>query len=109
MMAVILEFDVIEGKEQEFVDAWTECTKVIYENFGSLGSRLHQADKGLYIAYAQWPNAEAYEKSGDWPEHLIPLRNKMRATLKTGKPNILYKLQTEVDLLKTKAHDQHTK
>ena len=106
MLYIILEFDVIEGKEQEFVDAWTECTKVIYENFGSLGSRLHKADKNLYIAYAQWPNTEVYEKSGDWPGHLISIRDKMRATLKTGKPKILYKLQTEIDLLKTSTHYQ---
>ena len=104
MLAVILEFDVIKDKEKEFIESWTECTKVIYENFGSLGSRLHKAEKNLYIAYAQWPNAEVYGKSGDWPENLVSFRDRMRATLKTGKPNILYKLQTEVDLLKNQVH-----
>ncbi|PUA30564.1 MAG: hypothetical protein B0W54_08795 [Cellvibrio sp. 79] len=104
MLAVVLEFDVIEGKDKEFVAAWTECTKTIYENFGSLGSRLHTSETGAYIAYAQWPSIEAYEKSGDWPEHLINARDKMRETLKTGKPKLLYKLTTEIDLLKNQQH-----
>ncbi|WP_052417569.1 antibiotic biosynthesis monooxygenase family protein [Cellvibrio mixtus] len=99
MLSVVLEFDVIDGKEQEFVSAWTECTKAIYENFGSLGSRLHKSEHGSYIAYAQWPNNEVYEKSGAWPAHLLQIRDRMRATLKEGKPTLLYKLMTEVDLL----------
>jgi hypothetical protein len=44
MLAVILEFDVIDGMEDQFRKSWIETTKVIYQNFGSLGSRLHHAD-----------------------------------------------------------------
>jgi hypothetical protein len=73
MLSVVLEFDVIEGKESEFVTAWTDCTKIIYENFGSLGSRLHKSEHGPYIAYAQWPSREAYENSSEWPQHLVVL------------------------------------
>ncbi len=101
MLAVVLEFEVIAGKEQDFVNAWSECTQVIYDNFGSLGSRLHTSATGTYIAYAQWPDAETYEKSAQWPDNLLPVRDRMRATLKTGKPKLLYKLTTEVDLLKS--------
>jgi hypothetical protein len=52
MLAVIIEFDVIEGKETQFRHAWTETTEIIYRNFASLGSRLHQSDNGKFIAYA---------------------------------------------------------
>lgn len=104
MLSVILEFDVIEGKEHEFITAWTETTQVIYENFGSLGSRLHTSETGTYIAYAQWPDEDTYRKSGEWPEQLLPVREKMRATLKTGKPRVLHQLTLAVDLLKNKAH-----
>lgn len=104
MLSVILEFDVIEGKETDFVNAWTECTKVIYENFGSLGSRLHKSEHGSYIAYAQWPSHKVYEESSEWPEHLVCVRDRMREMLKIGKPKLLYKLVTEVDLLKNEAH-----
>ncbi len=53
MIAVILEFDPIDGLENEFIASWIHCTQVIYENFGSLGSRLHRSSDGKYIAYAQ--------------------------------------------------------
>lgn len=104
MLSVVLEFDVIEGKEKDFIEAWTESTKVIYENFGSLGSRLHKSEHGPYIAYAQWPSSEVYEKSSEWPEHLVFFRNRMRSMLKTGQPKLLYKLITEVDFLKNEVH-----
>ena len=52
MLAVILEFDVIEGMEEEFRTSWIETTELIYQNFGSLGSRLHKSDSGKFIAYA---------------------------------------------------------
>src|SRR6478735_4884984 len=106
MLAVVLEFAPIDGMENEFIQAWTECTNVIYENFGSLGSRLHRSDKGSFIAYAQWPNKIAYDGSSDWPEHLIAVRDRMRSLLKGGKPNVLHVLQVEVDLLKSQACSQ---
>jgi quinol monooxygenase YgiN len=106
MIAVILEFEPIAEKEAEFVLAWRQCTQVIYENFGSLGSRLHKSQDGRFIAYAQWPNEDAYNKSSDWPEHLIFARDRMRALLKGGKPKLLHKLTVEADLLKTHPHCQ---
>ena len=104
MIAVIIEFEPIEGMEEEFISAWKECTETIYENFGSLGSRLHRSDKGSFIAYAQWPDQETYDKSSQWPDNLIAVRDKMRSLIKDGKPKVLHVLQTEVDLLKAKAH-----
>lgn len=104
MISVILEFEPLEGMESEFVLAWTRCTEIIYENFGSLGSRLHRPNQGKFIAYAQWPSKEIYESSSEWPEHLVTARNTMRSLLKNGKPNILYILEVEVDLLKSKEY-----
>lgn len=104
MIAVILEFEPIVAKEAEFISAWKECTQVIYENFGSLGSRLHRSEDNRFIAYAQWPNEDAYHKSSDWPEHLLFARDKMRALLKDGKPKVLHKLKLEADLLKAHPH-----
>lgn len=70
MISVVLDFEPWEGREQEFILAWTQCTQIIYESFGSLGSRLHRSSDGKFIAYAQWPNREIYERSSEWPEHL---------------------------------------
>lgn len=105
MLSVILEFEPLVGKEDEFISAWTECTKVIYENFGSLDSRLHRSANGSFIAYAHWPNEDAYEKTSHWPDDLVSVRNQMRALLRNGKPHILHVLQVEVDLLKDKVYE----
>lgn len=100
MIAVILEFDPIDGLEDEFISSWIHCTQVIYDNFGSLGSRLHRSSDGKYIAYAQWPSKEVYTASAEWPVHLVDARDAMRKLLKNGKPNILHILEVEADLLK---------
>lgn len=53
MLAVILEFDVIDGMEADFREAWAETTTLIHQHFGSLGSRLHKPHNNKFIAYAQ--------------------------------------------------------
>lgn len=105
MLSIILEFDVLDGKDDEFIAAWTECTEVIYKNFGSLGSRLHKSENGSYVAYAQWPNETIYNNSSEWPAPLIKYRDKMRTLLKNGRPRVLHKLKVEVDLLKNTTHN----
>ena len=104
MLSVILEFDVVEGKSEEFIVCWTECTRVIYENFGSLGSRLHKDKDGKFIAYAQWPDFDTYEKESIWPADITVHRDRMRALLKSGKPKVLHLLDVEVDLLKSQQY-----
>jgi len=44
------------GMEGVFVDAWSEATRALLAQ-GSLGSRLHRGDDGLWYGYAQWPDA----------------------------------------------------
>ena len=100
MIAVLLEFDVIAGMESQFRKAWVETTDIIYENFGSLGSRLHKSDNGKFIAYAQWPDLSVYENDHDWPDDSKSTREKMRACLKIGKPTVLHTLTLDTDLLK---------
>ncbi|EPC01547.1 hypothetical protein L861_16885 [Litchfieldella anticariensis FP35 = DSM 16096] len=99
MLAIILEFDVIPGKEDAFREAWKETTKYIHTNFGSLGSRLHRDENGRFIAYAQWPDHETYKKEHDWSEEGIKCRERMRATLKSEKVTVLHKLDVDIDLL----------
>ena len=100
MLAVILEFDVTDGMEDEFLEAWIATTELIHQHFGSLGSRLHEPKNGKFIAYAQWPSLSLYENEHDWPESTKSPREKMRSTLKIGKPTVLHKLNVGVDLLK---------
>ena len=79
MFAVIYLFEVKNGKEAQFIDAWKQITQLIYTHEGSLGSRLHKKDNTTYIAYAQWPNKEAWESAGEkLPEQASTIRLKMK-------------------------------
>jgi hypothetical protein len=48
------------GAEDAFVAAWTDATRELL-HAGSLGSRLHRGDDGLWYGYAQWPDADRRE------------------------------------------------
>ena len=49
------------GKEKQFEDNWSVVTRAIREQCGSYGSRLHFSPNGVYVGYAQWPDAKTRE------------------------------------------------
>lgn len=102
MMAVIIAFDVIEGQESLFEQAWIDTTEAIYQHMGSLGSRLHRDENGRYIAYAQWTALADHGQS--LPDAVKEARTRMRQTLVGGKPEVLHRLHGQVDLLKAFPH-----
>ncbi len=63
--AVIYRWEIRNGMEEQFKEAWTVITKLFVAERGALGSRLHKADDGTWVAYAQWPTREAWEQSND--------------------------------------------
>lgn len=63
--AVIYRWKLKEGREDSFRQGWEMVTLDIKEMRGGLGSRLHQAEDGIWYAYAQWPSRESWEKSQD--------------------------------------------
>ncbi len=69
MFIAVYYFKVKENREKEFIKAWEDLTKLIYENENSLGSRIHRKSEYEFIAYAQWPNKETWKNSG---AHLPP-------------------------------------
>ena len=62
---VIYQFDVKEGREEDFIAGWRSLTSLTRKHEGSFGSRLHHYKDLTYIAYALWPDREAWEKSGE--------------------------------------------
>ena len=58
---VIYRWELVPGKEDQFIAAWEVMTKEIREHAGGLGSRLHKSDDGTWVAYAQWPSRDAWE------------------------------------------------
>lgn len=98
MFVAIYYFEIIPGKKEQFISAWTELTKFIYKNEGSLGSRLHQKSTNEFIAYAQWPSKAQWENAGkNRPPDIKTIRNAMRASCSDVKT--LHELETTVDLL----------
>jgi len=63
--AVIYRWRVAADKEASFVAAWRRLTTLIMERRGGLGSRLHRASDGTFVAYAQWPSEEAWRASAE--------------------------------------------
>ncbi|UJH68307.1 antibiotic biosynthesis monooxygenase [Allomuricauda sp. SCSIO 65647] len=101
MFAVVYQFIVKENRESDFIDAWKQLTRLIYEHEGSLGSRLHKQTDRVYLAYAQWPDKETWKNSGNTlPDSSGNVRSKMRASC--AKIEILYELDCTADLLKSK-------
>jgi len=57
---VVYRWVVREGMEQQCREAWARLTEAIRRERGGLGSRLHLADDGSWVAYAQWPDRETW-------------------------------------------------
>ena len=51
------------GTEERFVQAWSEVSRLLLQERGSLGSRLHRGDDNVWYSYAQWPSAQVREAS----------------------------------------------
>jgi quinol monooxygenase YgiN len=66
-VAVIYRWKLKPGQEEDFVHAWGRLTDVLREERGGLGSRLHKAGDGSWIAYALWPDRAAYEHALENP------------------------------------------
>jgi heme-degrading monooxygenase HmoA len=63
---VLYRWRLKPGKEESFIRAWSDRTKALLE-LGSLGSRLHQGDDGIWYSYAQWPSAEVRAAAFEMP------------------------------------------
>jgi hypothetical protein len=63
VFVALYEFQVRSGCEADFEIAWQSVTDMIFDLRGSWGSRLHTTEApGVYVAYAQWPSAEAFDE-----------------------------------------------
>lgn len=63
MFTVLYRWRLHEGSESAFTEAWSTVSRLLLQERGSLGSRLHRAADGSYYSYAQWPSAEARDRA----------------------------------------------
>ena len=66
-------------------------TELIREREGSLGSRLHRAGSGEYVAYAQWPSRQVWDDSDTIPptREMVELRQVLRNCGTRHRPDLL--------------------
>lgn len=63
MFTVTYRFNIHPHQNEAFEESWKEVMKLIYQNCGSLGSRLYKASESSYIGIAQWPDRQTWDTS----------------------------------------------
>ncbi len=65
MYVAVYAWRVKPGHEARFREAWRRGTARITEIYGSFGSRLHRAEDGRFIGYAEWPDEATWKTAFD--------------------------------------------
>ena len=79
--AVIYRWRIHPGHEEDFVTAWEALTLGIRAERDGLGSRLHRAEDGTWVAYAEWPDRGAWERLQDLESVDAPASAAMKAAV----------------------------
>lgn len=66
-LMILYRWRLRPGSEPQFIADWSTVTQALRKRCGSLGSRLHRGDDGLWYGYAQWPDAEVVERAFAFP------------------------------------------
>jgi quinol monooxygenase YgiN len=94
---VIYQFRVRPGMEGTFKQGWIRLTEAIRAKRGGLGSRLHLSEDGIWVAYAQWPDRETWERSRKESAADPEAMDMMISAVEHRLPPLL--LEPQVDLL----------
>ena len=98
MFCVLYQWKVKPGKEEQFRQSWREVTEAIYRQHGSLGSRLHENDDGTWVAYAQWPTRELWEKGAELLD--VELARAKRDDAIEAESQVIFRLTVRDDMLR---------
>jgi quinol monooxygenase YgiN len=96
----LYEFEVVQGKEDDFRQHWLKTTQGIYRECGSLGSRLHKTSKSnIYVGYAQWPIQEVWSNGELTDDEYLVARSRMSECLVSSKT--IYEMEVTDDYLQS--------
>lgn len=93
---VLYRWRIRPGFEDDFREAWSEGTRGLLK-LGSLGSRLHVGDDGIWYSYAQWPSDSARQAAFQQPFMSDESREQMLTAIEENLPEV--HLAIEVDEL----------
>jgi quinol monooxygenase YgiN len=79
---VIYRWKLKTGKEGAFLEAWRTVTEHLRRKHGGLGSRLHRADDGSWVAYAQWPDQKTWKQAEVTGGQARKARDVMKSSIK---------------------------
>ncbi len=99
MFIALYHWKVKEGRVDAFREGWRRRTEEIYQQCGSLGSRLHQAEDGTWLAYAQWPDRRTFDAAQSPPATDAGARLMFRESIEESYPDIY--MTVADDLLET--------
>lgn len=94
MIIFLYRWKIKAGKEIQFAENWAVVTKAILNECGSYGSRLHLAENGEYVGYAQWPNIETREMC-ELSEASLEARKLMRDAIEHSYPDQKLTIQSD--------------
>ncbi|WP_338017293.1 antibiotic biosynthesis monooxygenase family protein [Dyella telluris] len=77
------------GSEDSFVQAWSRITKLLLDERGSLGSRLHRGPDDIWYSYTQWPSAAAKAEGLSRPSVDPEAWGQMRAAIAESLPELI--------------------
>ncbi|WP_420421004.1 antibiotic biosynthesis monooxygenase family protein [Simkania sp.] len=105
MFAVIYRGVVKREKEAAFRKAWNTVATFFVENRGALGSSLHRAEEGMWVAYSRWPDQATRDASwpkddeevnATFPMHVKEAVLELKTCFEDEKPQICMELMDEV-------------
>ncbi len=70
MFAVIYRGYLKPEREADYQSAWRQVASYFVERRGALGSTLHRAEDGMWVAYSRWPDRATRDAS--WPGENAP-------------------------------------
>ncbi|MFO1313116.1 MAG: antibiotic biosynthesis monooxygenase [Burkholderiales bacterium] len=87
-LVVLYRWRLRPGAETSFIEAWSRVTELLRDREGSLGSRLHRGNDGIWYGYAQWPNEETRRRAFAQPVDPAAVAQ-MRAGIAESLPEVL--------------------
>jgi hypothetical protein len=85
---VLYRWRLQKGMEAQFVEAWSHISRLLKEERGSLGSRLHLGADDVWYSYAQWPSKEVRDSSAALPPIDPEARDRMRKAVREELPEV---------------------
>lgn len=73
MFAVIYRGYVKLGREEDYKKLWHMIASYFIKHRGAIGSCLHKAEDGSWVAYSRWPDKAARDSS--WPGENAPAQD----------------------------------